>query len=157
MKTESTSFLWSCDLPDAQATEAFGASLATVCRNGDCITLSGDLGAGKTSLARGFIQYLLPGTEVTSPTFNLVQIYPYAQGQVWHADLYRLNRLQEFAELGFDDALEQGMALIEWPEIATDYLPFDRLEVTLTHHEQGRRVTCSSTDENWQARFVHIL
>lgn len=104
--------------------EAEAALMAGQCASGDIITLSGPLGAGKSVFARAFIRALAGAdTEVPSPTFTLVQRYDTPRFPLWHFDLYRLKQAEEILELGLEDALEQGVALIEWPEIAAHLLP----------------------------------
>ncbi|HEY9549912.1 MAG TPA: tRNA (adenosine(37)-N6)-threonylcarbamoyltransferase complex ATPase subunit type 1 TsaE, partial [Kiloniellaceae bacterium] len=128
-------------LPDLAATESLGRALARLLRPGDVIALSGDLGAGKTALARALIR-ALPGPqgaadeEVPSPTFTLAQIYERRPGPVWHFDLYRLESAAEVEELGFSEALA-GIALVEWPERLGALLPADALQVTLTFVKPG--------------------
>ena len=116
------------DLPDLAATEAFGRRLAKVLRRGDVVALKGGLGVGKTTLARAIVAGLSPDSEdVPSPTFTLVQTYPttLADGpaELWHFDLYRLERTDQVYELGIEDALADGVSLIEWPELAAALLP----------------------------------
>lgn len=133
--------------------QAFAAQLARVCRRGDCLLLFGDLGAGKTSFARGFICALLgEGTEVPSPTFTLVQTYP-AAIPVWHFDLYRLKHASELQEIGLEDALEQGITLMEWPQIAEGHLPPDALEIYIEPAGQGRQLTLRGLSAHWQNRL----
>lgn len=126
-------------LPDEAATAQLGEDLAQALRPGDVLALSGDLGAGKTSLARGLIRAVAedPDLEVVSPTFTLVQAYELLL-PIHHFDLYRTASPDELRELGLDEALERGAAVIEWPERA-DTLPPDTLHVTLTHEGDGRR------------------
>lgn len=114
---------------------AWGRALTTGLQPGDTVLLHGDLGAGKTSLARSIIQNLCGSTtEVTSPTFLLVQDYPLADGGlIQHYDLYRLERDEEIYELGIEEALGQALVLVEWPHnIAFDW-PKERLEITIRH------------------------
>ena len=113
-------------------------------RAGDAIALKGDLGAGKSTLARALIRALADdiGLEVPSPTFTLVQSYE-TRVPVHHFDLYRLSSPDELDELGLDDALVQGAALIEWPERAGDRLPGTALEVELAEHGEGRAARIS--------------
>src|SRR5262249_51508642 len=101
---------------------------------GDVITLSGDLGAGKTTFARALIRYLAGDEtiEVPSPTFTLTQTYALPRLTVVHADLYRLAGSSELRELGFDDAPEGAVTLVEWPDRAAGFLPADRLDIALT-------------------------
>ncbi|WP_297579017.1 tRNA (adenosine(37)-N6)-threonylcarbamoyltransferase complex ATPase subunit type 1 TsaE [Devosia sp.] len=111
-------------LSDDAATARFGAQLATQLVAGDIVSLEGDLGAGKTAMARAIIRALAddPTLEVPSPTFAIVQPYDTPRGPVWHADLYRLADAAEVDELGlFDDP--EAIILVEWaarvPEVET--------------------------------------
>lgn len=120
------------DLPDLAATQALGARLAVLLRRGDLVGLEGDLGVGKSELARAVIRQLAGAdVEVPSPTFTLLQTYDMPGLAVIHADLYRLGEPGELAELGLDEALERGAVLVEWPERAGDALPADRLTIRL--------------------------
>jgi len=126
------------DLADETATAALGARIGAVARVGDVVALMGDLGAGKTTLARGLIRSLMgQATEAPSPTFTLVQTYAAPGLAVWHFDLYRLNDPREARELGLEEAVD-GLALIEWPERLGRDLPLARLEVRLSFAGQGR-------------------
>lgn len=126
-------------LADEKATIRLGEDIAAVLRPGDVIALQGDLGAGKTTLARGLIRALAndPGLDVPSPTFTLVQSY---EGRVplQHFDLYRLSSPEELDELGLDEAAATGAVLIEWPEKAGDRLPGDAATVQLDDDAEGR-------------------
>ncbi|MEQ7872812.1 tRNA (adenosine(37)-N6)-threonylcarbamoyltransferase complex ATPase subunit type 1 TsaE [Sphingomonas sp. ASV193] len=103
-------------LADEAATRALGARLAARLRPGDIVTLSGALGAGKTTLARGLIAALGHEGEVPSPSFALVQPYDALNLPLWHADLYRLDDPAELDELGLETVLADGALLVEWPE-----------------------------------------
>jgi tRNA threonylcarbamoyl adenosine modification protein YjeE len=119
-------------LPDLAATRRLAARLAAVLRPGDLVGLEGDLGAGKSELARAVVRALAGAEiEVPSPSFTLVQHYDLPAFPLVHADLYRLSDADEVRELGLDEALETGAVLVEWPERAGDLLPADRLTVRL--------------------------
>ncbi|MDP3898499.1 MAG: tRNA (adenosine(37)-N6)-threonylcarbamoyltransferase complex ATPase subunit type 1 TsaE [Mesorhizobium sp.] len=129
-------------LDNDAATARLGADLAAAAKAGDVFALSGDLGAGKTTLARGFIRALVgdPVIDVPSPTFTLVQAYE-ARIPVQHFDLYRLAGAADLEELGFDEATEDGVALVEWPERAAGRLPVDAIAIELAHEGDGRKAT----------------
>ena len=125
-------------LASAEATTALGAAVARALRPGDAVCLWGPLGAGKSTLARGLIRALTqPDEEVPSPTFTLVQLYEGAL-PVAHFDLYRLSGPSEVEELGLEEALDEGAAVIEWPERLAGRLPRDRLDIVLSHEGSGR-------------------
>src|SRR5579875_158268 len=108
--------------------EALGAEIAARLRRGDAVCLTGPLGAGKSTVARGLIRALTsPEEEVPSPTFTLVQTYDGESVPVAHFDLYRLKSAAEAYELGLDEALDEGAAVIEWPQRLGDAQPPDRL------------------------------
>lgn len=119
-------------LPDLDATARLGAAIAAKLRVGSCVALWGDLGAGKTTLARAILHGLGVTEDVPSPTFTIVQRYDTPALIVNHYDLYRLKSAHEMAELGFDEALEDGAVLVEWPERAPEALPLDALHVRLS-------------------------
>ncbi len=125
---------FSVALPDEHATRRLAVDVANALRPGDLVTLSGDLGAGKTTFARDLIRYLAgdESTEVPSPTFTLMQTYDLPRFQVVHADLYRTSGATELAELGFDDLHEGAVTLLEWPDRAGGWLPPDRLDIAIT-------------------------
>lgn len=126
-------------LGDEAATLQAGNDLAAALRRGDALALHGDLGAGKTTLARAIIRSLAgdPHLEVPSPTFTLVQVYG-GRLPAAHFDLYRIGESAEMAELGLDDAIRDGVALIEWPDRAGVYLPETTIHVKLSEEAQGR-------------------
>lgn len=129
-----------CRLATLDATNAFAAAIAPHLAVGDFVGLSGELGTGKTAIARQIIRTLAarPGEDVASPTFNLVLVYSYPQISVWHFDLYRIEKPEETFELGLEDALAEGIALVEWPSRLGPYLPEDRLDIDLRHDGEGR-------------------
>jgi tRNA threonylcarbamoyl adenosine modification protein YjeE len=132
--TTAGSSSFSVALPDEHATARLAIDIANALEPGDVVTLSGDLGAGKTMFARTLIRYLAgdPTLEVPSPTFTLMQSYELPQFPLLHADLYRLSGSAELAELGFDDLPEGTVVLVEWPDRAAGFLPPDRIDVALT-------------------------
>ena len=117
-------------LPDLAATARLGAGISAGLKPGVAIALWGDLGSGKTTLARAILRALGVSEDVPSPTFTLVQSYD-TNPPVAHFDLYRLKSTAEMAELGLDDALMDGAVLVEWPERAPEVLPPDALHVRL--------------------------
>jgi tRNA threonylcarbamoyl adenosine modification protein YjeE len=121
-------------LVDEAATARFAVDVAGMLEPGDLVTLSGDLGAGKTTFARALIRYLADddAIEVPSPTFTLLQSYELPRFQLVHADFYRLSGAAELAELGFDDLPVGTIVLLEWPDRAAGVLPADRLDITFT-------------------------
>lgn len=131
--TEPVTF--SLALINETATADLMADLALLISPGDVITLSGDLGAGKTAAARAMIRYLASddALEVPSPTFTLVQGYDLPSYPLVHADLYRVNDEAELEEIGLSPLPEGAVALIEWPERAPNTIPADRIDVALTH------------------------
>ena len=131
--TAPTTF--SLALPNETATAHLMADLALLIGPGDVITLSGDLGAGKTAAARAMIRYLAgdDALEVPSPTFTLVQAYDLPPYPLLHADLYRINDAAELEEIGLSPLPEATVALIEWPERAPSALPQDRIDIALSH------------------------
>lgn len=126
----------------------------------DCITLSGNLGSGKTTFARSCIQRLAGEVTVQSPTFLLVQPYPYVKDgksyMLQHLDLYRIEHESELVELGLEDLLAEHACLIEWPAIASHVLPADRLDITFTHlsdHQRGLKLAAKG---HWQEKLNSI-
>ena len=128
-------------------------------RAGDLITLSGDLGAGKTTFARAFIRAMLdhPEAEVPSPTFTLVQPYATPRLDIAHFDLYRLADPSELDEIGFDEAVAGGVALVEWPEKAAGRLHGHHLDIALTSGTSDDTRTITFTpDAHWTARLERL-
>src|SRR5262245_50810345 len=133
--TASATSSFSVALPDEHATRRLAIDIANSLEGGDFVTLSGDLGAGKTTLVRTLIRYLAgdPAIEVPSPTFTLMQAYELPQFPLVHTDLYRLSGPAELTELGFDDLPEGVVVLLEWPDRADGLLPPDRLDLSTRH------------------------
>jgi len=143
MTTEKTDFQVQTETPDGTAQirlpgltlamlDGLARVLAPYLRGGDLVTLSGDLGAGKTTFARFLIGAIAgEDVEVASPTFSLVQSYETPRVEIHHFDLYRLEGPEEVGELGFDEAWDEGLVLVEWPERLGGALPTDRIDVAL--------------------------
>ena len=125
--------IWRVEAPDEGATLSFAAAQAAWLEPGDFITLSGDLGAGKTTFARGLIRALVeaPDLEAPSPTFTLMQVYEAPRGPVVHADFYRLRGPRELDNLGWDEAIAGAITIVEWPERIAEALPSNRLEIDI--------------------------
>lgn len=121
--------------------QQLAVKLSTVLQKHDCITLQGDLGAGKTTFIRALIEALnQDGVGVISPTFNLLQTYDVVlesgeKSVIWHYDLYRLEEPEEIEELALDDALDRGITVIEWPEMVVPWLPDDRVAIVIDFGE----------------------
>jgi tRNA threonylcarbamoyl adenosine modification protein YjeE len=132
--TSSGGYSFTALLPDEAATRRLMLDIAALVEPGDLITLSGDLGAGKSTFARAFIRHAAGDEtiEVPSPTFTLMQSYDLPRYRLLHADLYRIGDADELAELGFDELRDGAVTLLEWPDRAEATLPPDRLDVALT-------------------------
>ena len=150
------------DLPDETATAALAARIAGLAECSDVIALKGDLGSGKTTFARAFIHARSSQEdEVPSPTFTLVQIYePEASSEapaIWHFDLYRLRAPEETWELGIEDAFNEGISLIEWPERLGPLLPPRRLQIALDFgNRPGARRAQLDPGTGWRARLSTV-
>ena len=131
---------FSMSLADETATEQLGATLAARLHPGDVVGLQGELGSGKTTLARAILRAAAGDPEliVPSPTFTLVEVYETPRGTFWHFDLYRLETPEQVFELGWEEALAEGISLVEWPERLGPLLP-QHLSVTLEVEDDGRR------------------
>jgi tRNA threonylcarbamoyladenosine biosynthesis protein TsaE len=134
------------------ATGNLGARIAARLRPGDLVALSGELGAGKTTLARAILRALEVTEEVPSPTFTLVQSYRTKALAVYHFDLYRLSSAAELVELGIDDALTDGAVLVEWPENGLPAkLLEDALRISICMDSGTTRRVRASGPERWRA------
>ena len=127
----------------AEETRVLGAKLARILGPGDTLTLQGDLGAGKSELARGIARGLGVSGPVPSPSFTILNMYDEGRCPLYHFDWYRIRDPEEIAEMGFQEQLNgDGVALIEWSEQALEYVPERRLNVTLrTVDENTREIT----------------
>ena len=146
-------------LPHADATTRLGQAIAPLLAPGEAVLLYGPLGMGKSTLARGLIRALTrPDEDVPSPTFTLVQFYE-SDPPIAHFDLYRLTRPEEAFEVGLDEALDEGCALIEWPERLGEepgrFLGPDQLMITISEQGEGRLATVSGVGR-WKELIDHV-
>lgn len=143
-------------LHNPATTEALGERLGQVLRPGDIVLLHGDLGAGKTTLARGLIRSLCAVEDVPSPTFTLMQHYD-TKGGDWlvHADLYRIEDEAELSELGLDDVFDAAICLIEWPDRLGKFTPERRIDLRLTTDGEARIAEIVAAGE-WGDRLDNV-
>ncbi len=136
-------------------TLALGEALGRRLRPGDVVALFGELGAGKTTLARGALRGLGFGGDVASPTFPIVQVYapPDTGIMLWHVDLYRIEDPSELEELALDEAREDAALLVEWPERLGARLWPDALRLHLAVAEEGPRVLTAHLPPAWEGRW----
>lgn len=153
----------SLTLADEAATARLARTLAPVLGAGDTLALSGPIGAGKSFFARALIRHRLYAVgkdeDVPSPTFTLVQTYEAGDLEIWHSDLYRLSLADELFELGLEEAFENALCLIEWPDRMGDDLPGTTLCLEFTPDPEGhsRRLTLTARAESWAARLGPVL
>lgn len=135
-------------------TRELAGAMAGLARAGDVVLLAGELGAGKTVFAQGFGRALGIEEPITSPSFTLVRIYP-GRVRLVHADVYRLDHLQEVVDLALPELVDEGaVAVVEWGDVAAPALPADYLEVRLewSEAEDERRVSVGAVGPAWSAR-----
>jgi tRNA threonylcarbamoyl adenosine modification protein YjeE len=159
--------VWRLSLGDQEQTERLAAELARIVGSGDLVTLSGDLGAGKTTFARALIRSIMgdPDLAVPSPTFTLMQTYDGPDFPIVHADLYRIEKESELAELGWEEAGSNALVIVEWAERAGTALSADRLDVSfhldvasgLEHRDVVLRATGSFVPRLVRARAIEAL
>lgn len=137
-------------LNNEDATKRFGEDLALVLRKGDLVTLEGDLGTGKSTIARSIIKTIADNDalDVPSPTFTLIQFYNDLRIPTAHADLYRINHPEEIYELGFEQLLENGILIVEWPENAQGFLPRAQFALKIFEKKDERGIIMSVNDED---------
>jgi tRNA threonylcarbamoyladenosine biosynthesis protein TsaE len=142
-------------------TRELAAAVASLVRGGDIVLLAGELGAGKTCFTQGFGRALGVDEQITSPTFTLLRPYDGSKLRLLHADVYRLEHLQEFLDLGIVEQVDgEAVAVIEWGDIAEPVLPADFLEIRLGYLEGGaddaRRLELRPVGPSWAARTVAL-
>ena len=142
-------------LENAEATEKLGAAIGRIIRPGDVIALFGELGMGKTTLARGILHALGLEGDVASPTFPIVQTYevPDVRIPLWHVDLYRIEDPDEIEELGLDEARADAALVIEWPERLGGALWVDALRIRFASAPDGARALTAIVPPAWETRW----
>jgi len=152
--TRSCAGQYTCQLTDLAVTGRLANALAVLAEEGDVIALAGPIGSGKTTFARYFISAAGYREDVPSPTFNLLQVYEGERLSVWHFDLYRLKRPDEVFELGLEQAFDEGVTLIEWPERMGELLPPDVLTLDFKPGQSDlERQVGINAPAHWQARL----
>ena len=144
------------ELPDLNAVQRFAKALAPLIQPGDVIELKGTIGVGKTTFARALIRTLGGKEEVPSPTFTLVQTYHLDRLTVWHFDLFRLKHPIDIYELGIEEAMSDGLSLIEWPEKMAPYTSRHRVEITFSFYIGEIRKASLKAHGHWRARLSKL-
>ena len=145
-------FLSNCEKDTIKIAEKF----ADITKQGDVWALNGTLGAGKSVFARAFIQKLTAAEEVPSPTFTLLQTYGTPDFDIYHYDLYRLERPSEIFELGVEEAFYSGVSLVEWPERMEGFAPRNMWNVSIEVISEGRKIVVSATDDDKEQRLKNV-
>ena len=152
--------LKSVHLKTETATRKFALELGAVLLRGDIVLLRGDIGTGKSFIARVVIQSLQEQPEdIPSPTFTLVQTYKTCVGEVWHADLYRLSSVGEVEELGLLEAFDSAICLIEWPDILGPLIPEKALQIDISYASKNeeRQIALHYEERFWSKRLEEFV
>lgn len=147
-------------LNSPESTAAFAGRVGLHLCTGDTLLLQGDIGAGKSFFARALIQSLQDTPEdVPSPTFTLVQTYDTRAGEIWHADLYRLNDPNEAEELGLSEAFSNAICLIEWPDRLGTLTPVDAITLSISspNHDDTRQIAFAGGSMDLRERLSKAL
>ncbi len=156
MSSPSPTFL-SRSLSSLDQTESIAQTIAACLTQGDTILLAGEIGAGKTFFCRALIQSRVAVPEdVPSPSFTLVQTYDLDDAELWHVDLYRLSSTQDALDLGLEDAFEDAICLIEWPDRLGDLAPKSALHLTFTATNETTRLVRATLPPN-DSKFENVL
>ncbi len=142
-------------LSDKNMMNNLGINLFRSCRKGDIITLSGEMGTGKTTLARGFIKEASNVDYVPSPTYTLIQTYDSKIGEIIHFDAWRINNPEEIFELGIIENFGISIILIEWPEKILKFIPDEHLNINIKFKGNYRSAVFSGTGL-WEKRLFYI-
>jgi tRNA threonylcarbamoyladenosine biosynthesis protein TsaE len=144
--------------PTADDTRAIGEAIAPLVVTGDAFALTGELGAGKTTFAQGLAHGLGFDGPVVSPTFTLVRSYPTGRLPITHADVYRLDRVQDVVDLGLEDGVEDGVLLVEWGDAVEGLLPDAHLvvELTVPGGDEERAVAIWPAGDAWRLRWERL-
>ena len=126
-------------LNNIEDTIKFGSKLAQIGKSDDIYCLKGNLGSGKTTIARAFISFLTKNNKILSPTFPMLIKYDYKNNIIWHYDMYRLNEPADVWNLNLEDALNKGIILIEWPEIIEHLIPNKKIEIIIKDLQNNKR------------------
>ncbi len=137
-------------------TNALAERLAEISVQGDIWALNGTLGVGKSVFARAFIKKLTGAHEVPSPTFTLLQTYSAKAFDIYHYDLYRLEKPSEIFELGVEEAFYSGVSLVEWPERMASFSPRNMWQVKIEMVPEGRKITISTNDADKEKRLENV-
>ncbi|MCI0634027.1 MAG: tRNA (adenosine(37)-N6)-threonylcarbamoyltransferase complex ATPase subunit type 1 TsaE [Actinobacteria bacterium] len=144
--------------PTADDTRAIGEAIAPLVATGDAFALTGELGAGKTTFVQGLAHGLGFDGRVVSPTFTLVRFYPTGRLPITHADVYRLDRVQDVVDLGLEDGVEDGVLLVEWGDAVEGLLPDAHLvvELTVPGGDEERAVAIWPAGDAWRLRWERL-